>query len=206
MSRRVERKSAERERQREQILNVALGSFARNGYGGASMNDIAAEAGYSVGHVYNVVGNKEELFLAVMRRENEAFGQVMDGVIEQCQDGSGRECIDGLIDASLEFFDSHRDYFQIYLNETGGLRATMPRAFGEEMLAFDREVKKRVRKQVARARREGSMADLPEDDIMVALNELANGFLCAWAVGGYRGRISRKAAVIKHLLWKGIQK
>ncbi|MCK4776229.1 MAG: TetR family transcriptional regulator, partial [Candidatus Krumholzibacteria bacterium] len=45
------RKAAERDRQRNEILNVGLSAFAANGYDGASMNEIAGVSGYSVGHI-----------------------------------------------------------------------------------------------------------------------------------------------------------
>jgi AcrR family transcriptional regulator len=205
MAVRNEKKAADRERQRDEILGVALRSFARSGYAGASMNEIAAEAGYSVGHVYNVIGNKEAVFEAVMMREGAVFEDAIDDAISRHQEGEASELINELVDVSLSFFDSHRDYFQIYLNESGGMRANVARVFTGPMLELDRRLMAKVKKVLARAVREGSAAPLPAGDLHIAVTELVNGFICAWAVDGYKGRISRKAAIIKQLIWKGIQ-
>jgi AcrR family transcriptional regulator len=205
MALRNEKKAADRERQRDEILGVALRSFARSGYSGASMNEIAAEAGYSVGHVYNVIGNKEALFEAVMMREGVEFEEVIDDAIKRYDSGEAAEVINELVDVSLTFFDSHRDYFQIYLNESGGIRAKVARVFTGPMVELDRRLMGKVKKVLARAVREGSVAPLPPGELHIALTELVNGFVCAWAVDGYRGRISRKAGMIKQLIWKGIQ-
>jgi TetR/AcrR family transcriptional repressor of mexJK operon len=52
-----------------QILDGAAFVFARDGYEGASMSRIAAEAGVSKGTLYNYFASKAELFSAYVRRE-----------------------------------------------------------------------------------------------------------------------------------------
>jgi TetR/AcrR family transcriptional repressor of mexJK operon len=52
-----------------QILNGAAAVFAQDGYEGASMSRIAAEAGVSKGTLYNYFPGKAELFIATVRRD-----------------------------------------------------------------------------------------------------------------------------------------
>lgn len=47
------------------IMSVALRHFARNGYEGASLADIAAEVGIKKPSIYNHFKGKDELFMAV---------------------------------------------------------------------------------------------------------------------------------------------
>ena len=54
---------------RSQILDGAALFFARDGYEGASMSRIAAEAGVSKGTLYNYFCGKAELFAAYMHRD-----------------------------------------------------------------------------------------------------------------------------------------
>ena len=54
---------------RERLLAAARGAFARSGFHGASVEEIAAEGGYSTGALYSNFSGKEDLFLAVMERE-----------------------------------------------------------------------------------------------------------------------------------------
>jgi AcrR family transcriptional regulator len=61
---RVERKA----QTRQQLVEAAARVFARKGYGGASVDDIAAEAGFTVGALYSNFGGKQELFLAAFER------------------------------------------------------------------------------------------------------------------------------------------
>src|SRR4051794_40496154 len=61
-----------RERQeqtRDRLLDAAAKVFARRGYHQASLEEIAAEGGYSTGAVYSNFSGKEELFLALADRE-----------------------------------------------------------------------------------------------------------------------------------------
>jgi AcrR family transcriptional regulator len=48
------------------LLDASERVFARRGYRGASLDEIAAEAGYSKGAVYSNFASKEDLFLALL--------------------------------------------------------------------------------------------------------------------------------------------
>ncbi len=52
-----------------QVLDGAAAVFARDGYEGASMSRIAAEAGVSKGTLYNYFAGKAELFSAYVHRD-----------------------------------------------------------------------------------------------------------------------------------------
>lgn len=52
-------------RTRELLLQAAARTFARKGFAGASVEEIAEAAGFSVGALYSNFGGKEDLFLAL---------------------------------------------------------------------------------------------------------------------------------------------
>jgi AcrR family transcriptional regulator len=56
-----------KERTRAQLLAAAAQVFARKGFAGASLEEIAEQAGYSTGAVYYNFANKEQLFLELLR-------------------------------------------------------------------------------------------------------------------------------------------
>jgi AcrR family transcriptional regulator len=53
-------------RTRRLLLDAAARTFAAKGYAGASVEQIAEEAGFSIGALYSNFSGKEELFLALM--------------------------------------------------------------------------------------------------------------------------------------------
>jgi AcrR family transcriptional regulator len=57
-----------RQRTRDALITAAMRVFARDGYAGASVDAIAAQAGYTVGALYSNFATKQELFLAVFER------------------------------------------------------------------------------------------------------------------------------------------
>ncbi len=206
MEKKEQRKAEQRERQKTEILDVALDVFAARGYDGASMNEMASESGYSVGHIYNVVGTKEALFDAVMIRESSKLTDGLGATIKSCRDGASRECIDRLIDAILEFFDDHRTFFQIYINETGGKRMQIERRFCNRLVEMKKATDKLLEKLFSKAILENAAVDYDPGDLVIVFSELINGFIAAWAADGYSGNISDKSSVIKHILWNGIHR
>src|SRR5438046_10072628 len=66
----AEKLTPERRRQLtiDALLDAAEVVFAKKGVGGASMEEIAAEAGFTRGAIYSNFGSKDELMLAVMDR------------------------------------------------------------------------------------------------------------------------------------------
>ena len=65
---REQRKAATRER----LLEAARTVFAASGFHGASVEEIAAAAGFSTGALYSNFDGKEDLFLVLMEREIDA--------------------------------------------------------------------------------------------------------------------------------------
>ncbi len=56
------------ERTRREILDVALNEFARNGYSGARVDEIAAKTSTTKRMIYYYFGGKEQLYIAVLER------------------------------------------------------------------------------------------------------------------------------------------
>jgi AcrR family transcriptional regulator len=86
------------ERTREELVAAAARVFARRGYHRATVEEIAAEAGFTTGAVYSNFDGKEELFLAIADR------QVRDRVaeIEAVADAAERQG-DAGAEAAVQF-------------------------------------------------------------------------------------------------------
>jgi AcrR family transcriptional regulator len=59
------------EQTRQRLIDAAARVFARRGYQRATVDEIAAEAGFTIGAVYSNFAGKEELFLALADKEVE---------------------------------------------------------------------------------------------------------------------------------------
>lgn len=84
------RREERNEETRAELVAAAAGVFARRGFQGASLQEIAREAGYSTGAVYWHFQGKDDLFLAVYEaqaaarvRDMESFREVATGELPQ---------------------------------------------------------------------------------------------------------------------------
>ena len=58
-------RGSRREQTRRRLIDAALDVFAARGFHGASVDDVARAAGFSIGALYSNFGGKDELLLAV---------------------------------------------------------------------------------------------------------------------------------------------
>src|SRR5438445_10966724 len=79
------------ERTRVELIEAAGRVFARRGYHGASVEEIAAEAGYTTGAVYSNFKGKEELFLALNDHELEKRLGDYRAVVDAVESPEGAE-------------------------------------------------------------------------------------------------------------------
>ena len=77
----AEETAVQRERRR-QILEAAVRAFARNGYHGCRVSDVAREAGVAYGLVYHYYGSKEALLDAIFKETWGAMVATVSSVAE----------------------------------------------------------------------------------------------------------------------------
>ena len=65
---------------RERILDAAIKVFARHGYHGSRISDIAREAGIAYGLVYHYFKNKEEILASIFERRWGVFLEALEGI------------------------------------------------------------------------------------------------------------------------------
>ena len=101
-----------RERQ-EQIMEAALNVFSRRGYAGATMPEIAREAGVAVGTIYNYFPSKRELLVAI------ADSYIIDPfrAIVQQQKGSDLEFLAAIMENRLNLGLQDMGRFLALFNE-----------------------------------------------------------------------------------------
>jgi len=70
-----------KERTRSELVATARRAFLERGFHGASLDEIAEEAGYSKGAVYSNFAGKDELFLAVLDAQFEQRARILADVL-----------------------------------------------------------------------------------------------------------------------------
>src|SRR5205823_7887777 len=87
-----------------QILDAAVACFAKRGFHQASMHDISAEAGISVGLIYRYFQNKEAVISAMADRHKKQIHEILE---RARQAPNLREALDTLFTAHCGETDPH---------------------------------------------------------------------------------------------------
>ena len=116
------------ERRRPQVLDAALGLFLERGYEKASMQAVADRAGVTKPVVYACFAGKEELFNALLAREEERIlGELQAAFDGADLDDPEATLIEGFT-GLLSTVDSSPDVYRlIFLGEAGGNAAVARR-------------------------------------------------------------------------------
>jgi AcrR family transcriptional regulator len=97
---------------RQRLLGAAARVFAQKGYGGATLEEIAASAGYSTGALYANFDNKDQLFLEVVaaRRSRAAAerAEVVAGIFAE-EPPEGVDPFEGLSKLFVQVADRERE-------------------------------------------------------------------------------------------------
>jgi AcrR family transcriptional regulator len=99
------------------ILDAAAADFARLGFTAAKVDDIASQAGISVGALYKYFGNKENCFLAVLEDGMRELEAQLDRVMASKFDPWSR--IEAIVRLIPEHSRKHAEIIRLY-HEIGG--------------------------------------------------------------------------------------
>jgi TetR/AcrR family transcriptional regulator len=101
---------------RERILAAARTIFARDGYAGTTVDEVAQAAGISVGALYKYFRTKERLFLTVIEAAHDVLDQVLGGIM--AEGGTLGDKIERVLRAAVEFSEREPELVQIYIDCT----------------------------------------------------------------------------------------
>lgn len=96
---------------RQRILEISTKLFAKHGFDGVTMRNIAAASEITLPSIYHHFGNKEELFKAV---ETEMYTTHAKSLLEQLQaDLSAEERLRNFVHVMFEHLESNQDYLKL---------------------------------------------------------------------------------------------
>jgi AcrR family transcriptional regulator len=158
---------------RTALLDAAARVFARRGFHAASVDEVAADAGFSTGALYSNFDGKEDLFLALLAREIERQAEgVSRAVAERPTLG---ERARGGAEYWIDFLDREPEMvllfmeFWAYAVRNPGVRARFAARYAEVRASLARIIE-------AGARDLGMELTRPPEHLATAVDALADGF------------------------------
>jgi AcrR family transcriptional regulator len=157
---------------RERLLMAARTVFARSGFHGASVEEIASEAGFSTGALYSNFDGKEDLFLVVMERAIEEHAREITAAV--AARSSVAERATGGARQWMRMIEREPEVLLLFVEFWAyGVRDARVRAKVAEQFARVREL---LTTLIADGVREfGLRLDIPAEQLAVAIDALADG-------------------------------
>ncbi len=185
MSKRPKRESRAQKQARTRIELLATGAkvFARRGYNGASVEEIAEEAGYSHGAVYSNFDGKADLFLAVFEEYMaERARELAATQVDVSEDAPLEARARALADQWMERFANDRESFVLHMEfiAHAGRDPELAGRFGSRSAALREAISRYIAHYQEEA---GIELALPPEDLALVLRALGIGLAVEALVG-----------------------
>lgn len=130
----------------DKLLETGIDEFADKGLDRANINNIAKNAGLSVGVIYKYYQDKDSFFLACVEHSLKLLERTIDDVLQNEEDVIS--CIKLLIRDLIDGADKHQNYYIMYNEITSGsckkYAATLARKIEEKTSLIYAELIKRA--------------------------------------------------------------
>lgn len=173
------------EDKREKIFAVSISQFAQNGYNATNINNIAKEAGISIGSMYSYFASKEDLFLTIVDEGYHLLEKALEEV--HMEEGDIFEAIERLFRVTRDYAKKYPEMNQIYLDlSTQGLSSLSSR-LSRQMESITAKLYAKVLKK---AKEEGTISpDIDEQLISFYLDNLLVMFQFSFTSDYYKERM-----------------
>jgi AcrR family transcriptional regulator len=181
------------------ILDAARRVFARKGFNGATVDEIAGAAGLAKGTVYLYFQSKREIYL-------EALKQGLGGLIEETKRNLDAaptlaEKIRAFITTRIRYAEENRDFISIYHAEFGNLAPTFLNKGFRSLYLQQAKILEAVLRD---ARVQGHIRPIRPDAAAFAVYEMTRGLITRRLLGWSKASAAEDADCLFELIWRGL--
>jgi AcrR family transcriptional regulator len=173
-----QRRQKEIEFTRSLIVDVAEPVFAKKGYHGATLDEIARAAGYSPAAIYAYFRNKGEVFAALLERVLCQFAGFFDAPPHL----PFAERLHWVVSRTLAYAQEHRELFVTVIAHHSCVELEGLEALDQLARSFYHRDIARLSALMAEGIREGSLRSGDPEEYASALSGLGHAFVLRWLV------------------------
>jgi len=179
---------------RQQLLDIALQVFAREGYHETSMNALATEAGVTKPVLYQHFASKHDLVVEVLNRVGDRLhSSVVAAVLTEKQP---RDRVEAGFKAFFRFFDDEPDAFTVLFESVLGAEPE----FRGESLRIQATFAETVARVIHETNRDDALA------MAAGVNGLSEGMIRHWMARGRGRSADEMAELATRLAWGGLER
>ena len=183
------------------ILKAARKVFARHGYHGATMDDVAEACSIAKGTLYLYFKSKRQIYLGVLKEDLQLLREQTRRAIESASTAEAR--IRAFIVSRFDFCEGHRDFFRIYNSDISAIFISS-QPMQKDLRDFYLEQAKILEGIVAEGIRRGELREVDPQAAAFAIYDTTRASI-ARRVLGLSGRTGNTdAGTIIDLIWRGI--
>ncbi|MCX5772562.1 MAG: TetR/AcrR family transcriptional regulator [Candidatus Hydrogenedentes bacterium] len=197
------RKEREREAHRRDILDAAEKVFILRGFHKATVEQIAQEADFSVGTLYNFFKNKEELYIEVLEKITEEFRGDFERNVKGEPDAV--RALENLIVLRVMHWDSHRGFFRIFLENAPGSQMDPVPAFPERVREMYRSYLVEVSKVFERGMGQHVFRQADPLYLTLCLEGITNASAAYWAQHGTNEPLEARIEKVRDAFFRWIE-
>jgi AcrR family transcriptional regulator len=199
----LSRREREKLRQRQEIMDAALGLFCEKGYHNVSMHEIAKEAEFAIGTLYKFFRGKESLYEALMLDLSDKFRSVLGEAVEKGPDAAAR--LRNYVAAKGKVFCDNAKIIRLYFSETHGAGFSVFSGLDREIRNRRKEFLNRLAVVFKEGMEEGLFAPIASPFVLaVALDSLVNAFLFMWLEDPLNHPFPEDPNAILDILFRGL--
>ena len=199
---RLSRKERERREHRRLILEAAEELFARKGFHATSVQEIADEAEFSVGSLYNLFESKERLYHELIEMRADQYLRKLDQRLDEA-DGPVDK-VRAAVRCKLDFFEEHRQFFHIFGNFVSGAESASPPMLSKRCLEIHGRIHRQLESVFEAGIREGIFADIDPVLAVLVLEGTTNAIIGEWIHTGSRKLESMNPGAVERILFHGL--
>jgi len=200
----LSRKEREFLARRQEILDAATRLFAAKGYHGTAMSEIAKEAEFSTGSLYNFFKNKEELYFTLLREKIEALQEELVAVYGI--EGKVEDKLRRFVEITLSYFERERYFFRIFMERRSEFQISMKGEFSEVIFQKYEEYLGNMVKLMEEGVSEGAFKALDPVELALIFLGVLNTFIFVSVNTEADYQLKDKGETILEIFFNGIRR
>lgn len=197
------RKEREKAHARRDILEAAAAAFARRGFHGTTIEDVAREAGYSPSSLYTYFKGKDDLYQSLLQEVAAQFEALKEEPILSPLGFEAR--LEWLLRRQFELVEKHRDFFIVFADQQGGAKSAMNKVISDMArdnylgwISFTSEL-------LGKGMQEGAVRQGDPRDLAYFLIGTVNAAVFRWVAGDLPTPLQDHVTVLLELLLTGFR-
>ena len=198
----LSRRQREKLRHKEEILSASLRLFSAKGFHNVSMQEIASEAEFAIGSLYNFFPSKEALFDELIETSGERIAANMAAILDV--PGTEVERLASYFRSLPAQLEEHAPFIKLYVSEMGTRCAKLAKDHGQPKVKTI--IASKIRNLLNAGIRKGLFRSVDPDVAVVAINSTVETLAFEMAGQFDRAEATHIFEKVEHFFLDGLLK